>query len=98
RIFHAFWLIVAAIPVGYLATRVMAGTQNIVFWDEFDAVLAFVLRLDAGMDGREWLHRLFALDSEHRTVMSRIIFTLLYALTGHVNFNVISAIGNASLV
>ncbi|MEO6246634.1 MAG: hypothetical protein ABIQ12_14505 [Opitutaceae bacterium] len=91
------WALLAAIPVIYIVVRVVAASRNIVFWDEFDSVLAFLLRLDSGVGWQEVITRLFQLDSEHRTVTSRLIVAAGYGLTGKVNFDVICAIGNLAL-
>jgi hypothetical protein len=45
------WILLAALPVLYIAAKVIATSRNIVFWDEFDTALAFILRIDAGADG-----------------------------------------------
>ena len=90
------WLLLAALPVAFVAAQIAAATRNIAYWDEM-ATLDFVLRLDAGETLREALHQIVAVDSEHRTVTSRVLFALSYALTGGVNFKVMSVIGNLFL-
>ena len=92
------WAVLAAIPVFYIATHVVAASRNIVFWDEFDTALDLILRIHAGADWRELLQRFFAINNEHRTVTSRLMFAASYWLTGTVNFHVIGAIGNLFLV
>lgn len=92
------WTLVAALPVLAIATRVVEASRNIVFWDEFDTALDLVLRIDQGADGREIFRRVVALNNEHRTATSRLLFALSYWLAGTVNFHVIGAIGNLFLV
>ena len=92
------WALLAAIPVTFIALRVVAASRNIAFWDEFDSVLSLLLRIDGGVGWRELIERLFQLDSEHRTVTSRLIVAAGYGLTGKVNFDAICAIGNLTLV
>ena len=92
------WLLLAAVPVAYVATLIFATSRNIVFWDEFDSALAFILRLNAGADWHEIIQRLFSLTNEHRTVTSRLIFAISYWVTGSINFHVIGAIGNLCFV
>src|SRR5262249_30538135 len=94
----AFFALLAVVPITYIVVRIVAASRNIAFWDEFDSVLALLLRLDSGMGWREFVARIFALDSEHRTVTSRLIVAAGFGLTGSVNFNVICAIGNFALV
>ncbi len=93
-----FWALLAAIPIAYIGTQIVAASRNIVFWDEFDTALDLILRINAGADWHELLQRFFAVNNEHRTVTSRLMFAVSYWLTGTVNFHVIGAIGNLFLV
>jgi hypothetical protein len=88
------WILLAAAPVAYIAAVAIAASRNIVFWDEFDTALDLILRIDAGAGWSELLDRFFAVNNEHRTVTSRLLFAASYWLTGTVNFHVIGAIGN----
>lgn len=88
----------AALPLLHVAGIAFASSRNILFWDEFDTALDLVLRIDAGAGGREILQRFFAINNEHRMVTSRLMFAVGYWLTGTVNFEVLSAIGNLSLL
>src|SRR5688500_5582086 len=92
------WIFVALIPLLYIASLTVAFSRNIVFWDEFDTALDLILRIDAGADWNELLRRFVAINNEHRTVTSRLMFAARYWLTGTVNFHVIGAIGNLFLV
>ena len=83
-----------ALPVTYIVAQTIAASRNIVFWDEFDTALDFILRLDAGAGWPEIVHRIVAINNEHRTVMSKLLFAISYWLTGTVNFHVVGAIGN----
>lgn len=91
-------MLLAAIPVGYIAFVAAAASRNIVFWDEFDTALALILRIDAGAGWPELRQLFFAIDNEHRTVTSRVLYAASYWLTGTINFHVIGAIGNLFLV
>ena len=91
-------LLLAALPVGFIALQAIAASRNIVFWDEFDTALDLILRLHAGAGWNEILERFFAIDNEHRIFTSRLLFATSYWLTGTVNFHVIGAIGNLCLV
>lgn len=92
------WLLLALLPVAYIAAQVVAASRNIVFWDEFDTALAFILRINAGADAQEILQRLFAVNNEHRMVTSRLLFAGSYWLSGTINFHVIGAVGNSFLL
>lgn len=92
-----FWLLLAAIPIAYIALQVAIASRNIVYWDEF-STLEFILRLDGGTTWREVFDQIVAVDSEHRTVTSRLMFALSYWLTGTVNFRAMCILGNLFLV
>ena len=53
------WAVLAALPIAYIASVVVATSRNIVFWDEFDTALDLILRIDAGAvsDGKPTLPR-----------------------------------------
>jgi hypothetical protein len=91
-------LVAAAVPIAFIVVRIVAACKNIPFWDEFDSVLALLLRLDHGLGWREFVGQVFQLDSEHRTVVSRLIVAAGYGITGGVNFDVLCVLGNLSLV
>ncbi|MBL9189604.1 MAG: hypothetical protein JNK23_19140 [Opitutaceae bacterium] len=92
------WMCVAALPIAYIAMVVLEGGRNIVFWDEFDTALDLIIRMHAGADTGEVLHRLVALNNEHRMVTSRLLFAASYWLTGTVNFNFVGLVGNSFMV
>jgi hypothetical protein len=98
RAWLILWILLAALPVCYIASKVVVASRNIVFWDEFDTALDLILRLDAGAGWQDVMRRLFAVNNEHRTVTSRLLFAGSYWLTGTVNFHVIGAIGNLFLL
>lgn len=89
------WIIVASIPLLYIGSQIAAASRNIVFWDEIDTALDLIIRINAGADWKELLGRFFAVNNEHRTVTSRLLYASSYWLTGTVNFHFIGAIGNA---
>lgn len=88
------WIALAALPILYITSQAILYSRNIVFWDEFDTALALILRIDAGAGWKELIERFFAVNNEHRTLTSRLMFAASYWLTGTVNFHVIGAIGN----
>jgi hypothetical protein len=90
------WLLLASLPVAFVAAQIAGAARDIAYWDEL-ATLDFVLRLDAGETLRDVVRQIVAVDSEHRTVTSRVLFALSYALTGGVNFKVMNVIGNLFL-
>ena len=95
------WIVLAllaAAPVIHMLAMSSEAARNIVYWDEFDTALAFVLRLHDGVGAADFFRDLFSVNNEHRMVMSRLIFAASYWLTGTVNFSVISFLGNACLL
>jgi hypothetical protein len=90
--------LLAAGPIAFIVWRIVAASRNIAFWDDYDSVLGFVLRFEASAGWKERFAQLMALEAEHRTVTSRILVAGTYLLTGKVNFDFISAVGNLSLV
>ncbi len=97
-LFMAVVAIVSIVPAGYVLSRAVEASANIVYWDEFDTALSLVLRLQDGVTPTAFFKELFAMNNEHRMVTSRLLFAASYALTGTVNFTFISLMGNASLV
>ena len=98
RLLFVSWIALASLPAAYVAWEFAATTRNFPFWDELDAAIDFLLKLKGSGGWREVLPQFFALNNEHRTVTSRVIFALSYWLTGTVNFNVIGVIGNLFIV
>lgn len=88
----------ALAPVAFVALCVAFNLRNIAYWDEFDTVLNYLVGLDAPEPWTTKLARLFAVQNEHRIFTSRLLFTVLYRLTGGVNFIVIGVVGNLFLV
>jgi len=92
------WLLLAAVPVVFIATQVLLTSRNVPFWDDYDSVLGFLLNLESGATWSDFYQRLFRFDSGHRTVTSRLLFVGSYWLTGGVNFHFINIAGNLTLV
>lgn len=90
--------LVSVLPALYVFSRAADASSNIVYWDEFDTALAMVLRMTDGVTPSTLSAELFAMNNEHRMVTSRLLYATLFALTGTLNFSVISFIGNATLV
>ena len=56
-----FALLFVALPMAYIASHVVAASRNIVFWDEFDAALDLLLKIDSGIE----IGRAHVLNSSH---------------------------------
>jgi hypothetical protein len=98
RLSTVLLVILALLPLGYIGLRALEAGRNFAYWDEYETAIALVLRLHNGIAADDLLDELLAVNNEHRMVMSRLIFTGSYWLTGTVNFTFISLLGNASLV
>ncbi|MEY4814715.1 MAG: hypothetical protein RLZZ162_1788, partial [Verrucomicrobiota bacterium] len=88
----------ALLPLIYIGLRATEAGRNVAYWDEFETALALLMRLHTGVGSGVFLDELFAVNNEHRMVMSRLLFTASYWLTGTVNFSVISLLGNGFLL
>jgi hypothetical protein len=82
----------------FVLSRAAAASRDVVYWDDFDTVLAFVLRLDEGVSVTGFFRELFAINNEHRMLTSRLITAALFWVTGSVDFRILGALGNLSLV
>ncbi|MEO6246633.1 MAG: hypothetical protein ABIQ12_14500, partial [Opitutaceae bacterium] len=90
--------ILALLPILYVLIRTAPGRINIVYWDEFETALNFVIKLNQGTTAGDFFRDLFALNNEHRMVTSRLMFAISYWLTGTVDFSAIGTIGIASII
>ena len=88
----------ALLPLIYIGLRAAEAGRNVAYWDEFETALALLMRLHTGVGPGVFLDELFAVNNEHRMVMSRLLFTASYWLTGTVNFSFISLLGNSCLL
>ena len=87
-------LAAALLPLAYVIVRTALVMKNAAYWDEFETVLDFLLKLRATPSLSDALATLFSVGNEHRTVTSRMMIALGYALTGKVNFIVLGIVGN----
>ena len=90
--------LLAAVPVWRVLDLTADARRNVVYWDEFDTTLAFVLKLDSGPSAAEFVRELFSINSEHRMVVSRLIFAANYWLTGGIDFVTFNWIGNLAIL
>lgn len=86
------------LPLGFIGVQVFLWVRNVPNWDEFDTVLDFLIALQGGASPGEILGRLLAVTNEHRTLVSRVIFALGYALSGGINFAALAVVGNLFLL
>jgi hypothetical protein len=98
RLAAGLLVLLALLPLGYIGLRAAEAGRNIAYWDEYETALALIMRLHSGITPGTLLDELFSVNNEHRMVMSRLIFTASYWLTGTVNFTFISLLGNFCLL
>ncbi|MBI5688742.1 MAG: hypothetical protein HZC55_01495 [Verrucomicrobia bacterium] len=95
------WLALGAlalIPLVYVLLRTADARRDIVYGEEFDTALAFVVRLKEGMPPAEFLRELVAVKDEHRTATGRLVYAASYWLTGTINFAIIDWIAIGSIL
>ncbi len=86
------------LPVVLYFSWVNRFAVNVPQWDDF-AVLASVRRLRESTTAGEWLHHLLDFHNEHRLVYTRLVAWSVSRLSGGpVDFRVLIALGNASLL
>lgn len=88
----------ALAPVCHIFDHTAAARRDLVYWDEFDTALAFILKIKDGIAPGEFLQELFAINNEHRMVTSRLLFAASYWLSGTINFAWVDLAGNAAIV
>ena len=93
----AILLLLAACPVLFIAMQVAMWTRNIPNWDEFDTAIDLLIALDLRPSLPEIGDRLFALQNEHRTAVSRLIFAVSYWISGGIDFVALAVLGNLFL-
>ncbi|MBP5321836.1 MAG: hypothetical protein J6334_12710 [Kiritimatiellae bacterium] len=80
-------------PILMMVGILLFLTVNVPYWDDFDAILAYLIRPTLG----ERFAHLADFHNEHRILTARLILELLYGLTGTINFRTCMAIGGLFL-
>ena len=91
-------ILLAVLPIWRVLDLTTDARRDVVYWDEFDTVLALTLKLDSRPAAAEVVRELLSINNEHRMVVSRLIFAASYWLTGGVDFVVFNWIGNLAIV
>lgn len=92
------YVLLAAVPLAFLAVQVGTWIRNVPHWDEFDTVLAFLLTVDQGDSWSEVVRQCFAVNNEHRMLASRVLFATSYWIWGSIDFSVLAVVGNLFLL
>lgn len=91
-------LAATAIPAALYFYYLLSYAVNIPYWDDYDAVLAFLNQYLTAPGALEKLRLILSQHNEHRIVFDRLTFLGTYYLSGAVNFRFLIAFGNAALV
>lgn len=98
RLLQGTVIIVALLPVVFIAWQSANLLQNMPMWDEFETVLAFLVNYRASTSVEESVRAFFATANEHVVLTSRLLMVLMYEVTGKINFEQLAIIGNAFML
>jgi hypothetical protein len=71
---------------------------NIPYYDDFDAVLAFLNNFNSTESLSEKIKLLFNQHNEHRIIFNKLFTIASYYITGEINFKLLILFGNLALV
>jgi len=67
-------------------------------WDDYDAILRDLMRMQDAASPREWLGFLLIQHNEHRIALARLTAWSMAAVAGHLDFRLLALAGNAGLL
>jgi hypothetical protein len=88
----------AAIAIFAHYITLFAYTQNIPIGDDYYDVFRFLNQYDNAPTITERLFSIFTQHNEHRTAFNRLIYLVMYKLTGGINFKALMIIGDFSTI
>lgn len=91
-------LIVSLLPAAYYFQVIYQYALNIPHWDDYDAILKFVIDFTKTESIIEKIRLLFAQHNEHRIALVRISSLLMFYINGTINFKGIILLGNLFLL
>ncbi|MGH8019723.1 MAG: hypothetical protein ACREIA_15865 [Opitutaceae bacterium] len=94
---HAAWGFVC-IGFSVTAFHVLRGCVNVPYWDDFDAHLQFLVRIEDAGSFLERVRIATEFHNEHRTLTSRATVWLAHTLGAPMNFRVLGWAGAAMFV
>lgn len=94
-----YWpaLIASLVVAGAFAFNVLSLSLNIPFRDDFQDILILVVEFTKADSMREALTALVHQHADHLTYSSRLIYLLVYALEGEVNFITLNVVAHLGL-
>lgn len=92
------WHIVAISPAIIFFIAVAHYTPNIPYADDYDAILASLIRINKITQWRDFVSAITAQHNEHRVAVCRILAFLDYKLFGELNFTRLALYGDLSLL
>jgi hypothetical protein len=81
----------------YYAAFLYQHALNIPYADDIRDILLFLTEVSQSQDWTHSFGLFFAQINDHRTLSSRIVYYLVYLLTGEVNFRTLVFVGNLGL-
>jgi uncharacterized membrane protein len=95
RLAQALWILG---PFGFFLLVLQRLWTNAPVWDDYDAILALLLRADDIRTPGEWLAMVFAQHNEHRIAVMRLIALGVAGSFGQIDFRIMMLIANLSLL
>ncbi|WKZ33410.1 MAG: hypothetical protein QY316_03100 [Thermodesulfobacteriota bacterium] len=91
------FIALAATPV-YFFSIIYKYAANVPYWDDYSAILDFLIRYQDAEGAFQRLGMLFAQHNEHRIALGNLATLVMYELTGTVDFRAMIFFGNAALL
>ena len=93
-------LIIAALaaPPVYFYSIIYKYAVNVPYWDDYSAILDFLIRYQDADGALQRVLLLFAQNNEHRIAFGNLATVAMYKLTGMVDFRAMVFFGNAALL
>jgi len=93
-----FYVLICLIPIVAFFGMVWRYALNIPFWDDYDAVLLFLVKYFDAPTIIQKLYLIFSQHNEHRIVFNKLITLSQLYLNGVVDFRQLIFIGNIGLI
>ncbi|MBW7957512.1 MAG: hypothetical protein H3C68_06415 [Deltaproteobacteria bacterium] len=87
-----------AAPPVYFFSIIYKYAANVPYWDDYSAILDFLIRYQDADGALQRLGLLFAQHNEHRIAFGNLATVVMYKLTGMADFRAMIFFGNAALL
>jgi hypothetical protein len=95
---QCFYVLLCLIPIVVFFGMIWKYALNIPFWDDYDAVLLFLVKYSDTSTFFEKFKLVFSQHNEHRIVFNRLVTLGQFYLNGTVDFRHLIFIGNIGLI